>query len=389
MLSPSATIPTVKIGIFRTTSIGDVVLASACLDLLRSMSVPFEVRWIGRKPSLEIISSAFPELIPVELDTEQANYQDQVIKQLSDLHFVVDLQTNIRSRLICRRLEKLHKVKVFYCEKESLARSKMVLAARLRSRRSPLPQELMVSKTFQFELMVNTLKAALRARLPEDQLDGLDSFIVRPHLETGHDIGDKPWQKELRFGSWLAVAPGAAHPTKKAPRELFASILENIRLQMKAEGYSEVHLGIIFLGGEAEREDALKISDSLMWQGPLLNLVGRLSLWESTLALKQSLFVLSNDSSLAHIGEAVGTPCATLFGPTVEAFGFSPWRRNSRAFSSDLGCRPCSKHGQAECRFKDHKCFSDLSAEKIGEHIWSVLRSSGAISRSDSLDEKS
>lgn len=374
MLTPSSTFPTVKVGIYRSTSIGDVVLATACLDLLRNLAIPFEVSWIGRSPSIQLIASAFPSVKTVEVHSEIPNYQDVVVEEVRHVHFVVDLQMSLRSRLICRELNRKHRIPVYSCDKNAIGRGKMVLAARIRGRRRSLPEALQRSERFQFDMMVDTLKQALLNHLPIDHIDGLEKKTAFPYLETSHDQGQKPWQKELKFGDWIAIAPGAAHPTKKAPQDLFVDILDRIRQHLRLADRPESSLGLIFLGSEAERDEALSIADILGWQGPVLNLAGKLTLWESALALKEALFTVSNDSSLAHISEAVGTPCGVLFGPTVEAFGFAPWRRESRAFSAPLGCRPCSKHGKSPCRYGDLLCFKLLSPGYIASHVWEVMK---------------
>ena len=44
-------------------------------------------------------------------------------------------------------------------------------------------------------------------------------------------------------------------------------------------------------------------------------------------------------------------------GDLEKEFGFSPHLEQSESFSANLSCRPCSKHGSKDCRFKNKKCF--------------------------------
>jgi ADP-heptose:LPS heptosyltransferase len=131
---------------------------------------------------------------------------------------------------------------------------------------------------------------------------------------------------------------------------------------------------LLFLGDESDRKVALELGDLISWPHATLNLAGKLSLWESALALKEADVLLSNDSSLAHISEAVDTPAAVLFGPTIEAFGFSPRMRTSKAFSTTIGCRPCSKHGKTPCRYSDQACFTGLDSKSIAEFLIERVR---------------
>ena len=384
MFTPLATAPLMKLAIYRSTSIGDVVLATACIDLLRKIPVPVEITWIGRRPALQLISSAFPDIRPIEVDPSISNYQEKVVNELKDVHFVVDLQTNLRSQLLCRALKREHKVPNYICRKRTMDRGAMTIGSRLRGRRRALPPEYLQSSPYQYEMMTAALRRALSVHLPVELLDGLDAIQAHPVLPTLHDLGENPWQKELKFGHWLALAPGAAYDAKKAPLQLLRDTAELLSLNLKRDPeLQKENIGLLFVGNDKDREVALEILDRLDWKGPLLNLAGKLSLWETALALKESSLLLCNDSGLLHIAEAVGTPVTALFGPTVEAFGFAPWRPDSRVFSSILGCRPCSKHGQSDCRYGDKLCFGLIQPLQVVEHIKSILQ---AVIRHDSLE---
>ncbi|SMF67102.1 glycosyltransferase family 9 protein [Pseudobacteriovorax antillogorgiicola] len=374
MLNPSPTPPAVKVAIFRSTSIGDVVLATACIDLLGSLSAPVELTWIGRSPSLQLIASAYPGVKTVEVNPEQSNYVEEVVEAVKGVHLVVDLQMSIRSRAICRSIQKTYGIQIFNCHKKSLKRGQMVVAARLRGRRNSLPTDYQKAEKYQYDMMSTALRLALRSHLPVELYDGIKSYQARPKLPTSHDDGQRPWQKELKFGHWIAIAPGASHEAKRAPEDLFVDILNYLRHHLESDGLAEKSLGLLFVGNEDDRGRALTIVDKLRWKAPVLNLAGKLSLWESALAIKECSIILSNDSSLCHIGEALDVPSAVLFGPTVEAFGFPPWQASSRAFSAPLGCRPCSKHGKADCRFGDKLCFSLLPAADIASHVYDVIQ---------------
>jgi hypothetical protein len=43
-----------------------------------------------------------------------------------------------------------------------------------------------------------------------------------------------------------------------------------------------------------------------------------------------------------------------------------------------VGCRPCSKHGRAPCRYSDKLCFNTLSPDDIAAHLVSLLMSPDA-----------
>jgi ADP-heptose:LPS heptosyltransferase len=351
---------TLRIAIYRSSSIGDVVLATACLDFIRQLQFKVEVTWIGSEPSLDLIRQSFPEINCLDIKSNASKDQlKHAVKELSSIHFLVDLQTNLRSRWLAIQLRKHFGIPAYTAPKMQVYRSKLLLRARIRGRRFEIPDGQLIPRMKQFTNMVAALESGLRAQLPTEYLDRPSTNPARPSLIVKNPQ-ITPWQQELRFSRWIAIAPGAAHKTKRAPKELFSSILEK-----PSHHSSTDRVGLIILGSSEDREDANELLKSAFWPGPTMNLAGRLSLWESTIALLESELLISNDSALAHIAEAVNTPVGVLFGPTVEAFGFGPQLTESQSFSSPVGCRPCSKHGKSVCRFGDQKCFYDIDLESI------------------------
>lgn len=374
MLTPSSTAPTLRVAIYRTSSLGDVVLATSCLNLLEQLPVPTEVTWLGRGAALDIVTSAYPNVRGLEIGRgDSPATLQKVIAQLSSYHVLIDLQCNIRSRWFARALKSAHQVAYFAADKAQLARGRLLVEARVRGRRRPLPDRVRLAQRPQYEMMCDTLRRALRHHLPIEMRDGVESALVRPRLPIPEAF-DAPWRKELKFGTWLGVAPGAAHPTKQAPLELVRDVILKVQSTLvRRAGEAHSALGLVFFGDENDRQVARELLDMLGWTDPVLNLAGRLSLWESAIALRETSGLLSNDSSLGHIAEAVDTPVAVLFGPTVEAFGFAPHMRESRAFSGAVGCRPCSKHGKIACRYDDKLCFDTLSPDDIAGHLVGLL----------------
>lgn len=372
MFVPSPHGPPLKVGIIRTSSIGDVVLATSCLHLLSQLKMPIEVTWIGKNPSLGLIKSAFPSVRCIELDNETP--LADVLAQLSNLHFFIDLQTNLRSRWLGINFKRLYKKPVYTCHKQQIWRNRLIFEGRIYGRKRTLPKRAIKPETLQYQTMADTLLQAIKEQLPPDMRNDIESFDPYPLIPTDHDLKVRPWQKELKFGCWLAVSPGASHETKRAPVSLFKEIISEVRAKYYSRlGEGQQPLGLLFVGDNKDRQVILELLDQLGWNEPVLNLAGKLSLWETALALKGQKCLISNDSALGHLAETVNTPSSVLFGPTVEGFGFAPRMEASRAFSVPLGCRPCSKHGKTPCRYWDHLCFSSISTEEISSHIVNLL----------------
>ena len=79
--------------------------------------------------------------------------------------------------------------------------------------------------------------------------------------------------------------------------------------------------GVIFLGGEHEIENTLKVASKI--DIPYINVVGN-SLLEAAALIEKSCLYIGPDSGLGHIASAVKVPTVSLFGP-VSPERFRPW----------------------------------------------------------------
>jgi heptosyltransferase-2 len=354
--------------IYRTSSIGDVVLSSVVLDLLAKLPERYFVYWLGRQPSADLLSMAYPDVHMLKIrQTDTVATIEMMRKDINKIDFILDLQKNIRSQIICSGLSKIFKAPVFGWQKRTIQRSLMVITSRLWGRTQAASPKIQTCENYQFQSMLECAVRALQRRGDGPSI-AATANNAEPRLPVDLTSTPPAWIKELKFGRWLAVAPGASHETKRAPTQLFVSILQE--LLKTSDRMTKVPINLLFLGDQRDREYCKQITDDISWPHSVLNLAGKLSLFESGLACSESDLLLSNDSSLAHISEAVSTPVAVLFGPTAEAFGFAPRLKASKAFSSKLGCRPCSKHGKASCRYGDQLCFLSIPAVSISEFIY-------------------
>lgn len=375
-----------RVVIYRTSSIGDVILALANLDALARSPRPFAVTWIGRDPALSLVPMAHTHIRVLVAPKDQSiGDMTALIGKIKDAHLLIDLQCNLRSRMLLNSAARTYSIPLFSADKSSFARSRLVLEARLRGRRKSLPTKVMKASQPQYKMMLQPLQEGLdylahRQQWPQP-VPCLDAVPRLPKLTF---TASSAWHKELAFSRWLAVVPGASYPTKQAPADLFTQILAGIQAKRKdvtlLSDKPSSPLGLLFLGDETDRRIALDIEKAVSWDGPVLNLAGRLTLWESVQALSAADCLLSNDSAMTHISEALATPVAVLFGPTVEAFGFAPRLPGSKAFSAPIGCRPCSKHGKTDCRFGDKQCFSRIPKSAVIDFIVLRLAEAAALS---------
>ena len=74
---------------------------------------------------------------------------------------------------------------------------------------------------------------------------------------------------------------------------------------------------------------------------------------------------VSGDTGPMHLATAVGTPVVALFGPTVEPFGFFPYRGRATVLERPLACRPCSSKGGPRCPLGHHQCLEEIMPDVV------------------------
>lgn len=159
----------------------------------------------------------------------------------------------------------------------------------------------------------------------------------------------------------LAIFPGAAHRTKQYPTDHIVKFINLLNEDFK----------VFLLGSEKERELTQNIMQSANME--VVDLCGKLSLYELISFIGQVDIIFSNDSGPMHIAAALQKPQIAVFGSTHPKLGFSPRNKHAIVLSADLYCQPCSLHGRKKCRRKIMYCFQEITPEAILEKI-NILR---------------
>lgn len=160
----------------------------------------------------------------------------------------------------------------------------------------------------------------------------------------------------------IALAPGAAHATKRWPVEHWAALARRLR------GTCD----LVILGGPGDRDTAALIAEA---GGPsAASAAGRFSLSGTAALLKRARAMVGGDTGVTHLATAVGTPVVALYGPGVEAFGFFPYRARATVLQRDLPCRPCSPHGGPVCPLQHHRCLVEILPDAVEQALVALPR---------------
>jgi ADP-heptose:LPS heptosyltransferase len=126
-------------------------------------------------------------------------------------------------------------------------------------------------------------------------------------------------------GGYAVIHPFASAPEKTWPLERFLAVAEHIE--------SQLGLTPVFIPGPGEPVNVFG-RHQVIADAPIPKLKGIMS--------EASLFV-GNDSGPAHIAAAYGVPCVVVFGPTDPAVWF-PWRTECRTLQMPGGIQEVSLH---------------------------------------------
>ena len=184
----------------------------------------------------------------------------------------------------------------------------------------------------------------------------LEMFLSRADLEAAE--GFLAARGLGRSRQLIAVAPGAAHFTKRWPTHHWLALVQRL---------VEAGNDVVVLGGPQD----LAIGEAVAAAGGefAASAAGAFDLPGSAALLKRARALVSGDTGLMHLATAVETPVIALFGPTVEQFGFFPYRAKSAVLQRELSCRPCSAHGGPRCPLKHHRCLQDLQPGDVLETL--------------------
>ena len=163
----------------------------------------------------------------------------------------------------------------------------------------------------------------------------------------------------------LAAGPFAAahvasfaHEAKRWPEERFAALFDRLS--------RERGIPVVLLGSAAEAPMNARVA-ALATAAAVVDLAGKTTLPEVLGVVAQAELFVGNDSGLAHLANAAGTPTTVVFGPT-DPEATRPWdgpRPDGRAVRLRIVRErvPC-----APCRFTrcplDHACMRGVDVDR-------------------------
>lgn len=156
----------------------------------------------------------------------------------------------------------------------------------------------------------------------------------------------------------IVLHAGAGTAIKQWDPERWAIVADRLARQAQAR--------VILTGSEAEIPLARAIHGRMTESSFVM--AGDTNIRTLAALLERAVLALGPDSGPLHLAAAVGTPTVALFGP-ADPNEFRPWGPADRhlVLTSDIGCRPCRILDWTGDSPSNHPCVREITHERVVE----------------------
>jgi lipopolysaccharide heptosyltransferase II len=333
-----------KILIIRFSSLGDVLLVSPLLRVVRLFYPSARIDFLVKKEYADVVRFHPALTSVIELTTDEGRELRGIIRKIRKERYdlVIDLHNSIRSILVrflsgCRRRRVVRK---YIFARWILVRWKRNYYKHIVA----VPDRYLATVA---PLGITGDGRGLEIVLPEEVLSSVRVRLGKYHLE--------------KYSTVICFAPTARHFTKRWPQERF--IEAGIALAASSR------VKILVFGGKQEHEycaDIVHMINTAVHAPAAENCASEFTLLESAAVMDHCDVVVTNDSGLMHLAAARQRNVVALFGSTVAEFGFFPYGTKSIVLEKkSLPCRPCTHIGRSECPLGHFNCLTDIAAHEV------------------------
>ena len=344
-----------RILIIRFSSVGDIVLSSLLVRVLRNRFPHSIIDYLVKEEFADLmrdnphvsrllafpINGTFRDLRTLRRQIRQEGYD-----------LLIDIHGSLRSHYLCLGTSATVRIHKRKCARFLLVKFKWNVYQRLGG--APGAAQRYVETVQQYGI--------------EDDGKGLELFLPAAARNNVTALLASAGNQSYRH--LIGICPTAKHWNKMWLQERFADTAARLG--------NELDAGIVLFGSGKEEEDRVQAIEKLIRsQAPgilVINCAGKLSLTDVAAMMDHCSLVLSNDSGLMHIAAARKRRVVAIFGPTVRELGFFPFGTQSSVVEqSGLECRPCTHIGLPRCPKGHFKCMNDLSVSDVVAAARSLL----------------
>ncbi|MCP4725230.1 MAG: lipopolysaccharide heptosyltransferase II [bacterium] len=338
-----------KILIIRLSSIGDIILTSPFVRVLRKKFPESYIDFVIKEEYLDLMKTN-PNLNDViSYDKRSGSKGLRKIKQYirsNKYDLVIDLHKNFRSVYLRSFLGSTNVTKY---EKNYFNRQLLVWFGINR-----------------FDEIIPVYKKYFHAgnKLGIEYDDsGTEVFVTEREQKKAKQVLKKNGYNFDR--PLVMICPGAGFAAKRWKPEGYVEAADHLAKKHKA------FIGL--LGGREDSELCGSIQNNM--QKRAVNFAGEFNLLGSAALLKESSLVITNDTGMLHLAQSQKRPVIGVYGPTTRELGYFPLTEKSFVIQHEISCRPCTHNGSNKCPKKHFKCMEEIKIEDLIKSAEQLLES--------------
>ena len=335
--------------------LGDAVMATPALRVLRHKLLQTHISYLGRSGPLAVLTDAPWADAVIEIPASGTSQYRQrffpLVQQLAREHFdCVLLMPNSFSSALLAFLARIPQRIGYDRDGRGMFLTDRLLPAKDNGRFVPGPM-------IQYYL-------ALAGYMGASQSDTAMELFTSPTDETAIDRSLVQWGLDSAQ-SLLVLHPGGGFGlSKRWPPDRFARVADVLS--------ERFNLAVAISAGPNERDVADHVQNAM--NRPAVNLARQnVSIGQLKVIIRRSCLMISNDTGPRHFAAAFGVPVVSIFGSTDPAWT-DTFFDGERVVRLKVDCGPCQKK---ICR-QDHRCMDLVTPEMVLAPAIDMLKKGGS-----------
>jgi len=321
-----------KILIIQTAFIGDVILATALIELLHQQFPTTKIDFLLRKGNESLLKN-HPILNQVLIWDKKQNKYGNLLGQLQTIRKnQYDAVFNLQRFFSSGMLTALSKAKF-----------------RVGFDKNPLSALFTHKAKHQFGDHTHEVTRILE--LVKPFVSNLKPAKPKLYPSTEDYQAVKQYQQQ----PYVCIAPTSVWFTKQHAAEKWVELIDEL-----------TNTTIYLLGANSDQTACENIRKQCISTN-VFNLSGKLTLLQSAALIEGAITSYVNDSAPLHLASAMNASVTAVFCSTISAFGFTPLSDQSRVVETQkqLSCRPCGIHGKKHCKIGTFECSKSIEVSEL------------------------
>jgi len=335
--------------IIRTDRIGEVLLSTVAVDLIKRSNPEAKITFATSGYSADIVSGRddIEEVLIIDTSGEKSWFPEALSlgRELKKRRFDVAIILNPHKTLHLGCFLGGVPERIGYGRKWGFLLTKAVDDRRDEGRKHEIEYTMDLLRVAGIDV-----SAGVSPRMPEDQ-DAV-KYVDALLQNNGVDL----------LKPMVLIHPGSSNPAKMWPVSRYAELVKKIKSGFDCE--------VVLMGGGEEKA----LSDKVIKEAGVeaFNVSGMLDLKQLAALIKRAAVFIGNDTGPMHMAAALKVPVIAIFGrkiPGVSPVRWRPWGDGHVVFHRPDDCGEC--HDDL-CPY-DYRCLSGVAAAEVFEAAEKIL----------------